>query len=82
MKYKCMYCGKELSAIGHNPEDYNLHDYNLFVGKCTCDKCNILVTLTNRYISMILKTDGQQGLDMLEQHIVDIKNLYSKNTNP
>ena len=73
-----MYCGKEVTDFGDNPEDYGLHKQIDFSKLCTCNRCNELVTKTNRYIKRVLDTNGQDNtlLD-LEAHILSIRKLYN-----
>ena len=78
---KCMYCNKEIKrSESHNPEDHGLHTpYLDFRDKGTCEKCNMLVTITNRRLKKILETDGDiDSLNGLDFHFKLIKEIYKK----
>lgn len=73
----CIYCGVYIENNGHNPEDYGLHKMN-FSKLCTCEKCDILVTHTNRILKRIIETNGRCGsIIELESKVNEIKELYS-----
>lgn len=79
--YCCMYCKKELKKEEcNNPDDFGLHsEYINFSDKYVCNKCNLLVTITNRHLKRIIDTDyNSQNMKELENYILTINKKIDK----
>lgn len=64
----CMYCGCEINGCGNDPADFGLHDPSTFENKRSCDRCNQIVTVTNRILGVCITRRDANALNMPKQH--------------
>lgn len=81
--YVCKYCRKKFKGWGNNPADFGLHysDRDIYGIEECCNRCNALVTLTNRHIHDVIASDYSPAqLDKLREHVLFVcQNLKEQN---
>lgn len=73
--YTCKYCKKTFKGWGNNPADFGLHydDKDIYGREFCCDRCNLLVTMTDRMIKNVIDSGySAESLDRLEEQVGNI----------